>query len=40
MWSIDEAARNAIDKIIRESVMDPVGTEFMALPARKLTERA
>jgi aryl-alcohol dehydrogenase-like predicted oxidoreductase len=39
-WSIDEPARNAIDKIICENVKDPVGPEFMAPPARKLMEKA
>jgi aryl-alcohol dehydrogenase-like predicted oxidoreductase len=29
-WSLDEAAVNAIDKIVRETVADPVGPEFMA----------
>jgi aryl-alcohol dehydrogenase-like predicted oxidoreductase len=34
-WSIDETALNAINKIVQESVADPVGPEFMAPPARK-----
>ncbi|TMA05658.1 MAG: aldo/keto reductase [Deltaproteobacteria bacterium] len=34
-WSIDEAACSAIDRIIGETVMDPVGPQFMAPPARK-----
>ncbi len=38
-WSFDEAAGNAIDKIIDETVTNPVGPEFMAPPARRLTEK-
>jgi len=34
-WSLDEAALNAINKIVDETVPDPVGPEFMAPPARK-----
>jgi len=34
-WSLDKAAFAAIDKIVRESVTDPVGPEFMAPPARR-----
>lgn len=38
-WSLDVAACNAVDKIIQETVDDPVGPEFMAPPARRLTEK-
>ncbi|MFZ3236613.1 MAG: aldo/keto reductase [Stellaceae bacterium] len=33
-WSLDAAAKTAIDRILRESITDPVGPEFMAPPAR------
>lgn len=33
-WHLDAAALTAINKIVRESVTDPVGPEFMAPPAR------
>jgi aryl-alcohol dehydrogenase-like predicted oxidoreductase len=33
-WSLDEAARRDIDRILRETVTDPVGPEFMTPPAR------
>jgi aryl-alcohol dehydrogenase-like predicted oxidoreductase len=33
-WSLDAAARSEIDRILRETVTDPVGPEFMAPPAR------
>ena len=33
-WSLDPAARHEIDRILSETVMDPVGPEFMAPPAR------
>lgn len=33
-WSLDAAARQEIDRILRETVRDPVGPEFMAPPAR------
>jgi aryl-alcohol dehydrogenase-like predicted oxidoreductase len=33
-WSLDTAARREIDRILRETVKDPVGPEFMAPPAR------
>ena len=29
-WSLDAAAKSEIDRILRESVSDPVGPEFMA----------
>ena len=34
-WTVDEDARNAVDRIIEETITDPVGPEFMAPPARK-----
>lgn len=34
-WSLDEAACGAIDEIIWENVVDPVGPEFMAPPSRR-----
>jgi aryl-alcohol dehydrogenase-like predicted oxidoreductase len=33
-WTLDAAAMRAIGEIVRESVAEPVGTEFMAPPAR------
>ena len=33
-WSLDTAARAEIDRILRESITDPVGPEFMAPPPR------
>jgi aryl-alcohol dehydrogenase-like predicted oxidoreductase len=33
-WSLDDATRAEIDRILRESITDPVGPEFMAPPAR------
>jgi aryl-alcohol dehydrogenase-like predicted oxidoreductase len=33
-WSLDAAAKAQIDKILRETITDPVGPEFMAPPAR------
>jgi aryl-alcohol dehydrogenase-like predicted oxidoreductase len=35
-WSLDAAARAEIDRILRETVTDPVGPEFMAPPARSV----
>ena len=35
-WKLDLAALKAIDGIVRDSVTDPVGPEFMAPPARSL----
>jgi aryl-alcohol dehydrogenase-like predicted oxidoreductase len=34
-WSIDSAAKAEIDRILRESITDPVGPEFMAPPGRR-----
>jgi aryl-alcohol dehydrogenase-like predicted oxidoreductase len=33
-WKLDSAALGEIDRIIRDTVKDPVGPEFMAPPAR------
>ena len=33
-WSLDADAKRAIDALVRETVTDPVGPEFMAPPAR------
>ena len=33
-WKLDRAALGEIDRIIRDTVKDPVGPEFMAPPAR------
>ncbi|HEY3908620.1 MAG TPA: aldo/keto reductase [Stellaceae bacterium] len=33
-WSLDAAAKAEIDRILRETVSDPVGPEFMAPPPR------
>jgi aryl-alcohol dehydrogenase-like predicted oxidoreductase len=35
-WRLDEAARAEIDRILRETIADPVGPEFMAPPARSI----
>jgi len=36
-WSLDASAKVEIDRILRETVTDPVGPEFMAPPARGAT---
>jgi len=36
-WSLDTSAKAEIDRILRETVTDPVGPEFMAPPARGAT---
>jgi len=33
-WQLDASAKAAIDRILRETITDPVGPEFMAPPAR------
>jgi hypothetical protein len=33
-WSLDKAAGAAIDRILAETITDPVGPEFMAPPTR------
>ena len=35
-WSLDASAKAEIDQILRETVTDPVGPEFMAPPARSV----
>jgi aryl-alcohol dehydrogenase-like predicted oxidoreductase len=35
-WSLDDLARREVARIVRETVTDPVGPEFMAPPARKI----
>jgi aryl-alcohol dehydrogenase-like predicted oxidoreductase len=35
-WRLDAAAKAAIDRILRATISDPVGPEFMAPPARSL----
>ncbi len=34
-WRLDQAALDAIDQILRDTITDPVGPEFMAPPPRK-----
>jgi len=34
-WKLDNAALAAMDKIVAESVHDPVGPEFMAPPEKR-----
>ena len=34
-WQLDEAARTQIETIVDRHVVDPVGPEFMAPPARE-----
>jgi aryl-alcohol dehydrogenase-like predicted oxidoreductase len=36
-WTLDESALRQIDRIIRDTIKDPVGPEFMAPPARDRT---
>src|ERR1700720_4432561 len=35
-WSLDASAKTEIDRILRQTITDPVGPEFMAPPARSL----
>jgi aryl-alcohol dehydrogenase-like predicted oxidoreductase len=35
-WSLDDSAKAEIDRILRETITDPVGPEFMAPPARSI----
>jgi aryl-alcohol dehydrogenase-like predicted oxidoreductase len=35
-WSLDASARAEIDRILRETITDPVGPEFMAPPSRSV----
>ncbi|MGC2692041.1 MAG: aldo/keto reductase, partial [Desulfobaccales bacterium] len=34
-WNLDQAALDAIDQILAQTIKDPVGPEFMAPPARE-----
>jgi aryl-alcohol dehydrogenase-like predicted oxidoreductase len=33
-WQLDASAREEVDRILRETISDPIGPEFMAPPAR------
>ena len=33
-WQLDASVKAEIDRILRETIIDPVGPEFMAPPAR------
>jgi aryl-alcohol dehydrogenase-like predicted oxidoreductase len=35
-WSLDASAKSEIDRILRETITDPVGPEFMAPPTRSV----
>jgi aryl-alcohol dehydrogenase-like predicted oxidoreductase len=35
-WRLDTSAKAEVDRILRETIADPVGPEFMAPPARSL----
>src|SRR4030088_876487 len=35
-WSLDNSARGEIDPVLRGTITDPVGPEFMAPPARSV----
>jgi hypothetical protein len=37
-WTIDEAAMREIDRILAETIKDPVGPEFMAPPPARRRE--
>ena len=39
-WRLDAAAKAEIDRILRETITDPVGPEFMAPPARSVAQLA
>src|SRR5712675_3674085 len=39
-WSLDASAKAEIDQILRETITDPVGPEFMAPPSRSVTQYA
>jgi aryl-alcohol dehydrogenase-like predicted oxidoreductase len=38
-WRLDSSTKAEIDRILRETVSDPVGPEFMAPPARSVAVR-
>jgi aryl-alcohol dehydrogenase-like predicted oxidoreductase len=33
-WTLDEKTRAAVEQILRETITDPIGPEFMAPPQR------
>jgi aryl-alcohol dehydrogenase-like predicted oxidoreductase len=35
-WSLDASAMAEIDRILRETITDPIGPEFMAPPERSV----
>ena len=35
-WSLDASTKAEIDRILRETITDPVGPEFMAPPSRNV----
>jgi hypothetical protein len=35
-WWLDAPTKTEIDRILRETITDPVGPEFMAPPARSV----
>jgi aryl-alcohol dehydrogenase-like predicted oxidoreductase len=35
-WTLDASAKAEIDRILRETITDPVGPEFMAPPPRSV----
>jgi aryl-alcohol dehydrogenase-like predicted oxidoreductase len=35
-WQLDTSAKAEIDRILRETISDPIGPEFMAPPARSV----
>jgi aryl-alcohol dehydrogenase-like predicted oxidoreductase len=39
-WSLDAAAKAEIDRILRESITEPIGPEFMAPPARSIAAQS
>ena len=39
-WSLDDAARGEIDAILRATITDPVGPDFMAPPVRTVEQAA
>ncbi len=39
-WSLDASDMTEINRILHETITDPVGPEFMAPPARKETDRS
>jgi hypothetical protein len=39
-WHLDDEARARIDEVIRQSVKEPIGPEFMAPPEGRPEEEA